>query len=127
MATAAMLRDHPNNRTLRRWEGGQLGWFPDLPKQRPRSSAAVGARAEDEDDDDEDAAAAGGLTVLADALSGLLGRLGAKPHVFALGPASEAVGTHWRYRAAPRILSAGVGNSMQGQHQHTSAVHPSWA
>ena len=79
--------------TLCRWEGGQLGWFPDLLKHRSSSAATAGARAGD-DEEDEDAAAAGGLTVLADALAGLLGRLGAKPHVFALGPASEAVGTH---------------------------------
>jgi len=93
----------PDNDTLRRWEGGQLGWFADLSKQRSRPAATAGARAED-DDEEEDAAAAGGLTVLADALAGLLGRLGAKPHVFALGPASEAVGTH----CAPRVASARI-------------------
>jgi hypothetical protein len=74
---------------LRSWQGGRPGWFAE---PALRGSAGKPAAEDGEDDDVEDAAAAGGLTVLADALAGLVARLGAKAHVFALGPASEAVG-----------------------------------
>ena len=77
-------------RFSRRWQGGRPGW---LAEPALRGPAGKPAAEDGEDDDDvEDAAAAGGLTVLADALAGLVARLGAKAHVFALGTASEAVG-----------------------------------
>ena len=69
------------------------GWLPRDTSATQRSvSPEKGSEPTDDDDDDEDAAAAGGLTLLADALAAIVGGLGAKPHVWALGPASHAIG-----------------------------------
>lgn len=78
-----------------RFQGSPPGWLGKCDSSAQQQSPSGGrnnGEVDDDDDDEVDVAAAGGLTALADALAAIMGQLGAKTHVWALGPASSAIG-----------------------------------
>lgn len=78
-----------------RFQGSPAGWLGKCDSSAEQQSPSGGrnnGNVDDDDDEEVDVAAAAGLTALADALAAIMGQLGAKAHVWALGPASSAIG-----------------------------------